>query len=696
MEQSIRPKIGLLGRIVALKVLHPELMIHQAFWSGFDKKLRLAANLNHPNLVKVYEYNEINGHPFIAMAYMANGSLKDALTNQDKFKPNEAIRLIRQIASGLDYAHQHGVIHRDLKPGNLLLDEEGLVHISDLGFAKALTSDKSLSLTVTGGIVGSPGYMPPELWKAKPASPATDIYSLACIFVEMLSGEPLFDAETTPGIMLKHFEPLVLPLAVPKEWTKPIEKALEKEPEKRFQSVKEFSDALSGYIDKPSDYSAEKKKESSENIFTEIKPNGAPTIESCRPGKKNEDRLEAKSYPKKVGNRWLLPLLGILSIVFLIFIIFNNNNRPSNLSTSETENDKTSPITSEDFPESIIEDNQEKQTIIRDNERIEQTEYEQKSEKPRIDQSNLFELTRLSTNQVLESTQLLSWSDDSTHLYTYEMNDIFTWNSYDWKNVKQVESPLGLSDIQISPDERFAYVSGMDSVLKISLANGYMEGNYNNDFYSPSYLSLSPDGQKISYCGRSGVCRIADTDNPEDYIDFGVNSTHFGGSSAWSPDGRFASFGGTYGEFSIFDAKTLTPILESSLSTKDAVIQHIWSPNGDKIIVTTQQSYDNSGLEESDPTKRSRIFIFNGTTLTALSAEYINFEDFAWSSDNTLLAACSPDSRLNFYSSENGALIFSKSLDSGGCRKLAWSPDGTMLALEMVNDSSVQIWVTKE
>ena len=206
---------AVLDRVVAVKVLHPNLVNDLSFVSRFRNEARLAAQLDHPNIVPVYDFGESEGLYYIVMAYMPGGSLKELLQKEGALPEEKALAILNQVADGLSYAHRKGIIHRDLKPGNILFDEMGEARVSDLGFAKLLHSDSSASLTMSGGVVGTPAYMAPEIWKGLPATPAVDVYSSACIFVEMLTGKPLFDGDSTPVIMLKHFQPVSLPENLP-------------------------------------------------------------------------------------------------------------------------------------------------------------------------------------------------------------------------------------------------------------------------------------------------------------------------------------------------------------------------------------------------------------------------------------------------------------------------------------------------
>jgi len=233
-----------LDRQIALKVLHPELLVNPNFILRFKQEAQLSARLDHPNILPVYDFGEFEGRYYIVMAYMPDGSLKDLLRKEGSLDKQRSLKIFEQICDGMSYAHSQKIIHRDLKPGNILFDSRGNARISDMGFAKLIHSDSSASMSSSGRMVGTPSYMAPEIWQGKPASSATDVYSLACVLVEMLSGQPLFGGETTPEIMMKHFAPLNLPEDLPEEWKPVLEAALDKNQEERIQTVGEFFEQI--------------------------------------------------------------------------------------------------------------------------------------------------------------------------------------------------------------------------------------------------------------------------------------------------------------------------------------------------------------------------------------------------------------------------------------------------------------------
>jgi len=240
---------AVLGREVALKILHPQLMVDMGFVERFRNEAKVIASLEHPNIVTVYDMGEDAGRVYIAMRYLPGRSLRNHLQEVGRLPFDQALEIVQQVGAGLQAAHARGLVHRDIKPENILFTEEGQAVISDFGLAKAIQASTSSSSSSAGG-VGTPSYRAPELWRGKPpASPATDVYSLACIFTEMLSGNRLFDGNTPDEIITKH---LVDGAVLPREWpegvpagmNKILEKALKKKPEERYQNVGEFVTAL--------------------------------------------------------------------------------------------------------------------------------------------------------------------------------------------------------------------------------------------------------------------------------------------------------------------------------------------------------------------------------------------------------------------------------------------------------------------
>jgi serine/threonine protein kinase/ABC-type amino acid transport substrate-binding protein len=232
----------------AVKVLHSALVADREFIERFTREARFAARLKHPHIVPVYDLGEVEGRFYLAMEIMPGGSLKDLLGKEKSLPYGRALQIMKQIGEALDYTHARDLVHRDVKPGNILFDEHGNAALSDLGFAKALSGQGSASLS-SGGMLGTPAYMAPEVWRGKAVTPATDEYSLACVFYEMITGQVLFDGDSPPVVMTKHILdgprfPEQWPEGVPQGMETVLGKALSREPKERYTSVGEFISTL--------------------------------------------------------------------------------------------------------------------------------------------------------------------------------------------------------------------------------------------------------------------------------------------------------------------------------------------------------------------------------------------------------------------------------------------------------------------
>lgn len=232
-------------REVAIKVLPREMLHDPQFRSRFEREIKLVAALEHPSIVPVYDVGEEDGQPYFVMRYMGGGSLSD-LIQKGGFSIQDTARIVEKVAQGLAYAHRKGVIHRDLKPDNILFDDNGEPFISDFGVAKL--SEASGSLTGSG-IIGTPAYMSPEQAQGTEVDSRSDVYGLGVIVYQMLSGQQPYSADTPMGVVVKHItEPVPEILSVdpnlPTEVDTIIRTAMAKDKTKRYETTIDLAKAL--------------------------------------------------------------------------------------------------------------------------------------------------------------------------------------------------------------------------------------------------------------------------------------------------------------------------------------------------------------------------------------------------------------------------------------------------------------------
>jgi len=231
------------ARLVVLKLLRqvPDVSEKQSTFDRFLQEYEIIRNVQHPNVVEIYELGVADDHAFIAMEFFPAGDLRARLRRG--IRPPDALELLRQMAAALDAIHAAGILHRDLKPGNVMMRADGTIALIDFGLAKQLSLEAEI--TATGEIFGTPYYMSPEQGHGREVDPRSDIYSLGVIFFEMLTGKKPFLAPTPMAVIYKHSH-APIPQLPPElaAWQGLLERMLGKEPADRFQSAGELVRAI--------------------------------------------------------------------------------------------------------------------------------------------------------------------------------------------------------------------------------------------------------------------------------------------------------------------------------------------------------------------------------------------------------------------------------------------------------------------
>jgi serine/threonine protein kinase len=237
----------LLERNVALKVLHPHYGDDEEYVERFRREARAVAQLSHPNIVTVIDRGEADGHQFIVFEFIDGENLKELVGRTGPLPVRRAIELAVAVAEGLAFAHEHGLVHRDVKPQNVLLNGDGEAKVTDFGIARSL--DVEHGVTQTGTVMGTSNYLSPEQASGKQVTPATDVYSLGVVLYELLTAEVPFPGDNFVAVAMKHLNdppPDVLERRpdVPLRLASAIDRALEKDPARRFTSMDEFASEL--------------------------------------------------------------------------------------------------------------------------------------------------------------------------------------------------------------------------------------------------------------------------------------------------------------------------------------------------------------------------------------------------------------------------------------------------------------------
>lgn len=239
----------LLDRLVAIKVLFPEFATDPAFVERFRREAQSAANLTHPNIVSVYDWGRSNNTYFIAMEYVPSRTMAEVLREVGRVSPDKAAEVGIEIASGLEFAHRNNVIHRDIKPGNILVGNNGSLKVADFGIARALGSAADSSLTQVGAVMGTAAYFSPEQAQGGQPDPRSDLYSLGVVLYELIAGRPPFTGDTPMAIAYKQVHDQPQPLHeirgdVPRAFEAIVARLLAKDPRFRYPSAQAVRDDL--------------------------------------------------------------------------------------------------------------------------------------------------------------------------------------------------------------------------------------------------------------------------------------------------------------------------------------------------------------------------------------------------------------------------------------------------------------------
>jgi eukaryotic-like serine/threonine-protein kinase len=329
----------MLDRPVAVKVLFPALATDAGFVERFRREAQSAANLQHANIVSVFDWGEANGTYFIVMEYVEGHTLAEILRDDGRVHPDRAAEIAADIAAALGFAHRNGVVHRDVKPGNVLVTHDGSVKVADFGIARAISDHSDQNLTKTGSVMGTATYFSPEQARGAPVDPRSDLYSLGCVLYEMTTGQAPFSGESAVAIAYKHVQenpvpPRQIDPALPETLEAITLKCLAKNPANRYPTAQDLRADLRRYLDgarilaepvlaPPIDPSAT-------NVMA---PTGYDNRTAVAAGWSDdgygdygpyEDYPQQDEEPKR--SRWFLPVLILLLLILagLLFLLVRN------------------------------------------------------------------------------------------------------------------------------------------------------------------------------------------------------------------------------------------------------------------------------------------------------------------------------------------------------------------------------------
>jgi len=308
MALVYKAKCRLLNRFVAVKILRPEFISDEEFINKFEKESQAAASLSHPNIVNIYDVGTDNEVHYIVMEYVDGKTLKKYIKEKGFLQNDEVIKISKQIALALQHAHNNHIVHRDIKPHNILITEDGRVKVTDFGIARAITSS---TITNTGNVIGSVHYFSPEQARGGFVDEKSDIYSLGVTMFEMTTGRVPFSGNTPVTVALKHLkEEVVPPSMINPDVSKGLEniilKSMHKDKNRRYDNATQLYNDLEEALNNP------------DHSITIIDDDESPT--RVIPSINDFDELEDSPKEKKKISK-LTVTVGIISALLISFVV---------------------------------------------------------------------------------------------------------------------------------------------------------------------------------------------------------------------------------------------------------------------------------------------------------------------------------------------------------------------------------------
>lgn len=621
-------------RKVAVKVLPPQFAQQADYAERFEREVQLAALLEHPHILPIYDHGTDEGISYIVMRLLTGGTLSQRLEFFKRPSLREALQILRQIGSGLDYAHKQNIIHRDLKASNVLFDTEGNAYLGDFGIAKLLQVEKS-GLTTTGQAMGTPAYMSPEQWRAESVDARADIYSLGVIAYILLTDELPFQASTPYAMMHKHLHenakpPSLVQPNLPPAVNSVMNRVLAKDPTVRYPNASTFVTALEEAI---------AEIPTQERLTTGFL--GSKTFETLPPvpaGPLDDTRtpFERHQPRRRKNNRWMigsLLLMGLLMIGFggLIVLLSNQDDDPTH------ENEQFPTITDDSLhvsPNASPATDETKETPIPTNTPETETATATPANPLQITTQTASEVEILRTIPGLEA-QDAAWSPDGELL--------------------ALARPEGVYLVSMVDEEVRLLRGHTDDVVTVA---------------------FSPDGSKIASGADDNTIRIWETHTGSELsvLRGHDNNVH---SVAFSPDGTQLASGGADGKIWLWNVADGSGIVLGGHSR--SVEEVVFSPDG-KWIASAGSDF------------MVRIWdVENRTMLTELVGHTDLVFTVAFNPTGTRLASGSADRTLRIWDVQNGDALDILEPPTSWITTLRYSPDGSLLAIGGSN-GSVRLW----
>jgi|GEM_PF-858364 eukaryotic-like serine/threonine-protein kinase len=658
-----------LHRDVALKILKPKLVADDDSFRRFVQEAQAAAGLFHPNLATVLEMGEENGRFFISMRYVEGKSLARVLEENGPLSWVDVKRMASEIGSALDFAHKKEFLHRDVKPNNIIVSEDGDFVLTDFGLTRAMMNTGITSHT--GAILGTPAYIAPEVWQGEEVGPAADQYALGCVLIESLTGKTLFDGDTPPRIMTQH---VLNGAEIPKKWPKGVppkvggllSKALAKESAKRFKNLEALSTALA-QLEKP-------KRKRPAPLPASPAQEEAPDL----PAQTAEGKPAAKTRKKTINYRWPAVIAVILLLGMIggsVFMLLKGKIGSHNITVDTA----SEIIALQTLPAGGVVD----LDISPDGAQVAVLA---------ASRVNLLSSETLQRDQAFDfeygSLTRVLWSPDGERIALIDHDErVLMIDSESGESLLEITvrvehrensesgdetSLVILRDLAWSPDaDRLATVDS-DGFLKIwDAAAGNLVSSYGGLGESVSRVVWSPDGGQLAVASSVGIVELLNVSQGKFETFADISSWGAVRNIVWSPDSRLLAIA-TAGQIWVKNVDSGGVLYENALWVTDLT----WSPDGDFLAVAGET------ITLLDTTE----WIVLGT----LVGDTGRVNAITFTPDGGRLLSGGVDGSLHLWNMDSGLDTFTVTT-SAAINQYAWNLDHSLLALS-VGEQSIQIW----
>ncbi len=687
-----------LMRDVAIKFIRtgeiPESQ-HDRIRKRFEQEARTQARFSHPNIVPAFDYGEYQGTPYLVLACVTGGTLKDRFSGA--LSVLKALEIITPIADAVAYAHRMGVLHRDIKPSNILFSADGTPMLTDFGIAKLLETTEA-TLTGTGLGVGTPEYMAPEQWQGK-ATQASDQYALGVVLYELLTGQKPFRAETPLAVAMKQLnEPLPRPSAlnpaIPEELERILFKVLNKNPQNRFATMAEFHNVLQRFqsgerIDLP--HIPEPQQGAvPPQTFTDDGSEGQ-TYDRWHelPGKGPQDQADRveKSSAKPFNKVRLAVILGstLLVAVLLVMLLqpgFLSRNQPEETSSGNTallvEDAQNTSNTNDEAASASQDDDMETGAISQANPAGSVSQLGSELITIR-NASNLTALGRLGNGKLAD----IAWAPDASRLVIASSIGVHFFDAQDLKETQMIDSDSSLYCTAISPDGNMLAAGSMEGMIYLLNAKtGDLIKNLAGHTDYISDVAFSYNSKILASLGAGGDVRLWDVASGDvltmlDGKVSNVSSIGFSpkslvlatgsnvgdrSSNLWDPDNTYTDPGGD-GAVRLWDISS------------GELLHTLWG-DGFSSIRSLAFSPDGATLAAGSEGAIRLYDVASGATLSPLEGHTTFVNHVVFSPDGIILASSDGYGGVRIWDVRSGATIHQLQAQSG---VLAFSPNGEKL-----------------